>query len=177
LEPGEDFALGVRATSVNGGGSIKFADTDPVYDDKDDSTGQGGDFPEWEQDVSNIILVFDQTEGDVKPKPEVDGYYTVKIDGWDGSNDLDDDIGAILAYLVEKDPNIDADSDLLGVIIKGGTQDTNFYAYGDNNTNGTAPYDKPEGLALSWTGSSNPAPANAVDESYNYYDEFGVAII
>jgi hypothetical protein len=30
---GAEFTLGVRATSVNGDGSIKYADTDPVFED------------------------------------------------------------------------------------------------------------------------------------------------
>ncbi len=177
MTPEEFEALvyfGIRATSVgeDGEDSLKLVGKpeDCPPDDKEDDF-----FPEWKQDVSNIILVFDQTEGDDKPKPDGDGYYTVKIDEWDGSRDIDDEIDDILAWLIDNDPNITEDSVLLGVIIKGGVQDTNFYAYGDNDTNGTLPDGAPDGLALSWEGSSNPAPANAVDESYDYEDVFAVA--
>lgn len=173
---GESF--GIRATSVGATadsreGSVKTVAEFPPPEGKEPVAD---DFPLWEQDVSNIILVFDQTDGDTKPKvkdgDDGDGYYTVKIDNWPApaDDDLDNSIDAILAYLVEKDPYIGEDSELLGVIIKGGTQDTNFYAYGENNTNGTAPDEAPEGLALSWSGSSNPSPANNVDTSYNYVD-------
>lgn len=175
----EDFAnldfLGIRATSVNGGDSLKLVGQPEV---EEPPPPPADDFPMWGQDISNVILVFDQTAGDdspvVRDKGKIiqqgDGYYTVKIDNWPGAadDDLDNSIDDILAWLIANDPNIDANSDLLGVIIKGGIQDTNFYAYGDNNTNGTAPDTPPEGLGLSWDGSSNPQPANAVDESYDY---------
>lgn len=158
---------GLRATSfgLDGQGSLKL-----VTDYTPPPPPPGDDFPPWAQDISNVILVFGTTDGDLKPKPDGDGYYTVKIDEWPGpaDDDLDNSIDDILAWLVAKDPNVDADTELLGAIIKGGQQDTNFYAFGDNNTNGTDPDEPPEGLALSWTGSENPQPANAVDASYNY---------
>jgi hypothetical protein len=174
----EDFAnlefFGIRATSVNGGDSLKLVGQPDPEPEKDDF------FPKWEQDVSNIILVFDQKEGDEGyndkgTKMPGDGFYTVKIDGWDGSNDLDDEIGKLLEQLIDKDPYIDADSKLMGVIIKGGQQDTNFYAYGDYDENGTEADDAPDGLALTWSGNSNPAPSNAVDQSYDYDDIFAMA--
>jgi hypothetical protein len=167
--------FGIRATSVNGGDSLKLVGK---VDDEEEPP-ETDFFPPWGQNISNIILVFDQTEGDTKPKdkegPDGDGYYTVKIDDWDGGRDLDDYIEEILAWLIANDPHITEDSVLLGVIIKGGIQDTNFYAYGANDTNGTAPDDAPDGLALSWEGSSNPAPSNAVDQSYEFEDVFAMA--
>ena len=168
----EGADAGIRATSygTDGEGSLKLvADYTPPVEPP-----PGDDFPLWQQDISNVILVFNSTEGDKKPKPDGDGFYTVKIDNWcdDADDDLDNSIEAILAYLVANDPNVDADTELLGVIIKGGVQDTNFYAYGDNNTNGTEADDAPEGLALSWSGSSNPAPAQNVDESFDFCEIF-----
>lgn len=166
---------GLRATSYgpNGEGSLKLvADYTPPPPPPVD------DFPLWDQDISNVILVFNTTEGDDKPKPDGDGYYTVKIDNWPGSanDDLDNSIADILAWLEANDPvfqggaDNEAESLLLGAIIKGGVQPTNFYAYGGNNTNDIAPDLAPDGLGLSWSGSSNPQPANAVDVSYNYGD-------
>jgi hypothetical protein len=174
----EEFAnteIGFRATSTgdDGEGSLKIGGTGDYHggDDDDDDF-----FPPWGQDISNVILVFDQTDGDTKPDPDGDGYYTVKIDSWPGGadDDLDSSIDDILAWLIANDPNVSADSDLLGVIIKGGTEDTNFYAFGDNDTNGTEPDDAPAGLGLSWVGSENPQPASAVDDSYDYEDVFGL---
>lgn len=166
---------GLRATSYgqDGEGSLKL-----VADYTPPDEPPGDDFPPWGQDISNVILVFDTKAGDTKPAPDGDGYYTVKIDTWDDanvapSNDLDDSIDAILAYLIANDPNVDADTELLGAIIKGGTEATNFYAFGENNTDPDTP---PVGLGLSWTGSSNPQPANAVDVSYDYIDIFPAAV-
>lgn len=125
--------IGIRATSTgwDGEGSLKLAAVGELCEPPPPQD----DFPKWAQDISNVILVFNQTLGDEKPKPDGDGYYTVKIDNWPGAadDDLDNSIDDILNWLVAKDPNIDADSDLLGVIIKGGIQDTNFYAYGDTD--------------------------------------------
>lgn len=154
LDEGEDFALGVRATSVNGDGSIKFADTDPVFDDGVPPEEVDDHFPEWPQDISNVVLYFDADTltgdgaGDTNPVEgkkdgtgqgypsnpsdpmDGDGYYTVKIDSWpsDASDDLDDNLDAIVAYLIANDPNIDENTELLGASIKGGTQETQFYA-------------------------------------------------
>lgn len=160
--------IGIRATSTGWDqeGSLKLVATGEVCEPPPPQD----DFPEWAQDISNVILVFNQTLGDTKPRPDGDGYYTVKIDNWpgEGDDDLDNSIDDILAWLITNDQFITGDSDLLGVIIKGGIQPTNFYAYGVHNTNGTAADDAPAGLGLSWDGSSNPQPANAVDASYDY---------
>ena len=169
---------GLRATSygLDAAGSLKL-----VADYTPPPPPPGDDFPPWAQDISNVILVFDTTEGDSKPNPDGDGYYTVKIDDWPSAanDDLDASIADILAWLEANDPVFqggatnEAQSLLLGAIIKGGTQDTNFYAYGDDNTNGTAADTPPDGLGLSWTGSENPQPASAVDTSYAYDLVFG----
>lgn len=125
------------------------------------------DFPRWGQDISNITLVFHQSAGDAKPKSG-DGYYTVKIDVPGSFNDdLDISIGAILAALDAADTNITGDSELLGVVIKGGLQVTNYYAYGDNNTNGTGADALPAGIGFSTDGTSaNVSPTNAIDMTY-----------
>ena len=150
--------IGIRATSTGWDqeGSVKLAALGEVCE----PPPPPDDFPTWAQDISNVIFVFNQTLGDTKPKPDGDGYYTVKIDEWPGpaDDDLDNSIDQILNYLVANDPNISAGFDLLGVIIKGGIQPTNFYAYGVHNTNGTDADTPPDGLGLSWTGSSNPQP-------------------
>ncbi|MBB5691387.1 hypothetical protein GXW77_19700 [Roseomonas alkaliterrae] len=169
---------GLRATSygLDGEGSLKL-----VAEYTPPPPPPGDDFPLWGQDISNTILVFNTTAGDEKPKPEGDGYYTVKIDNWPNpaDDDLDNSIGDIIAWLEAHDPifmqeQYDASELLMGVIIKGGNQDTNFYAFGDNNLNGTLPDDPPAGLGLTWDGSDNPQPANAVDVSYTYESVLGV---
>jgi len=178
--------LGVRGTSTSTEeGSIKLvgSDDEPVPPQEEPD-----DFPLWPQDISNVVLVFDTTDGDTKPindkadgnpndtLPDGDGYYTVKIDNWPGEadDDLDNSIDDILAYLVDNDPNVDAETELLGVVIKGGNQaDTEFFAYGDNNTNGTESDPLPDGIGFVLPGDSgNVDPTNAIDMSYDYDDVF-----
>lgn len=159
---------------------------------QDDDNGDPGpdpdpeDFPTWGQDISNITLIFQQSAGDSKPvngktdgggqawpnnpddEPDGDGYYTVKIDV-PGSfdDDLDNSIEAILAKLIEKNDFIDEDSDLLGVVIKGGQQTTQYFAYGDHNENGDAPDSLPAGLGFVLPGDDgNVDPTNAIDKAY-----------
>ncbi|MFU8778753.1 MAG: hypothetical protein ACNA7M_13975, partial [Roseovarius sp.] len=164
-----DF-LGIRATSTStDAGSIKAI---AVPEKPEDPKDPEDDFPEWKQDISNITLVFDQDAGDTKPKPGGDGFYTVKIDVPDEfDDDLDNSIDDILAWLIKNDEFVTEDSDLLGVVIKGGRQTTEFFAFGDNNTNGTEPDPLPEYIGFSLPGDSgNVDPTNAIDMSYNYDD-------
>lgn len=162
LDDGADFTLGVRATSVNGGGSIKFADTDPDYTPDTPPPPPQDDFPDEDPDaqpnaISHITLYFDNETvadgaGDIHGR-QPDGVFTVKIDAVPGGADqnLDDWIQDVLTYLSEEGVDvggntikIDSDSDLLGVAIKFGADET-YYAYGSNNTNGTDPDTPPPG--------------------------------
>lgn len=164
--------LGVRATSTSTPeGSIKAIDEGEEIcppPPKDD-------FPEWAQDISNITFVFDQTEGDTKPKPDGDGYYTVKVDVAAAfPDDLDDSIDALLQAMIDSDMlDLDEDADLLGVVIKGGLQITQFYAYGSHNTNGTDPDPLPAGIGFALPGDhGNVDPTNAIDVGLHYDDLF-----
>jgi hypothetical protein len=158
--------VGVRATSVGEDreGSLKLAGI------LTEDTPPQDDFPKWPQDVSNVVLYFDADDSQLKndgndetdpaPKPDGDGYILVKIDGWQdqsttGGDDLDDYIDEALAFLQTENPDLNADT-LLGVAIKGGTQDTEYYAYGDNNTNGTDPDSPPADAPQIEVGGSNP---------------------
>lgn len=148
---------------VNGVGSVEPPPPPPPPHDADD-------FPTWAQDISHFTLVFDQTAGDAKPRVSGgDGYYTVKVDvDSDFNDDLDASISTVLAALVEKDPYVTAESDLMGSVIKGGLQSTQFYTYGDYNTNGTAADALPDGIGFSLEGHLTERPANAIDQSYSY---------
>jgi hypothetical protein len=154
--------IGIRATSTSTAeGSIKgVAQVDTPPPD---------DFPTWAQDISNVVLYFDQTAGDTKPVGG-DSYYTVKINtDAAAGDDLDAWIGDALTWLQANDPNIDENSELLGVAIKGGNISTQYYAYGDNNLNGTDPDTIPDGAPEIVT---PPAQGNvdpsAIDETYQY---------
>lgn len=156
----EGSDAGLRATSYgeDGEGSLKLvADYEPPAPPPPPEDDFFPDFKEeYDHDISNVVFYFDDGEG---------GIYTVKIDGWDEvdwSNDLDDTIDEILAYLIECDDNITEDSVLLGVAIKGG-QEEKFFAYGEFDENGTEPDDLPGGLEDFITDSSLDNEFDAVD--------------
>lgn len=163
-----DAEIGFRATSVGEDreDSLKLADTGTYCPD----TPNGNDFPEWAQDISNITFVFNQSEGDTPdPHGNPDGYYTVKVDvPGELGDDPDAYIEEFLAALIEHDPNLAEDADLMGIVIKGGQQVTEYYAYGDYNANGEDPDDLPDGIAFSLDGTSaNVDPTNAIDTGYS----------
>lgn len=124
------------------------------------------DFANWAQEISHFTLVFDTAAGDTAGSEGDDGYYTVKFDFDPGVTDLDSIIGDVLAGLIANDPVVDASTDLLGVVIKGGKQITSFYSYGDNNTNGDQADVLPEdvGFWLNGTkdGEQNPPAIDVV---------------
>ncbi|MCT4372819.1 hypothetical protein CLG85_021930 [Yangia mangrovi] len=167
LEDLADAEIGIRATSVGEDreGSLKLADTgeyQPPCEEPSD------DFPEWSQNISNLTLIFNQTAGDTKPKSELDGYYTVKIDVPEElGDDPDAYIEDLLSALISHDPNLDSDADLMGIVIKGGLATTQYFAYGDYNSNGTAPDPLPEGIGFSLPGDKgNVEPINNIDTGY-----------
>ncbi|MBX3501691.1 MAG: hypothetical protein KF889_19800 [Alphaproteobacteria bacterium] len=125
--------LGVRATSVNGGDSIKLVDKDPVFDDGE--TEEDPDhFPEWESpSISHVTFYFDVPDGDARDIKGIvgdkgannpDGWFTVKFDNeaLGLSNDLDDWYEDALAYIYANYGN-DLAAYLKGVSIKGGQQE------------------------------------------------------
>ena len=123
-------------------------------------------FPVWGQDISNVILVFLQSDG---------SYYTVKIDEWpdEADNDLDNSIDEILAFLLAEDDNVTEESVLLGAIIKGGTQTTEYYTYGPGSTGPDLADELPEGTGLTLDGTSaNASPSNAIDTTFDYDEIF-----
>jgi hypothetical protein len=150
--------IGLRLTSVgaDGEGSLK------LVGDADIPHGNEDHFPELDKDISNIVLYFNTTEGDTRPDPDGDGFYTVKIDDVpeSASDDLDDWLGDVLAHLVAEDPNVTADTGLQGVAIKYGTT-TEFYAMDNDPAPDTPP-----------NGTEFPLPGNQVDQSYQYDEVF-----
>lgn len=165
----EGATAGIRATGVTGNpaGSVKLVDQ---YDPPPEP---GDHFPEWPQDISNIVLYFDAADVgdnlDTRPSGG-DGFVLVKIDDVPDSapNDLDDWLGDVLAYLqANLDPDLTIDN-LLGVAIKGGTQSTKFYAVaGDGN--GPAPDPFPAGAPDPvYPPPQGQVPGPEIDYSFNY---------
>lgn len=123
---------GLRATSYgpNGEGSLKLvADYTPP-----EGPPPGGEhFPEYP--ISNVVFYF-KADGDLDPNGDVkptggDGWYVVKFDvaaGATVSPDLDDWYQDAWDWLIANDAYVTADTELVGVAIKGGTKQTLFYA-------------------------------------------------
>ncbi|MDP1931308.1 MAG: Ig-like domain-containing protein [Gammaproteobacteria bacterium] len=124
------------------------------------------DFASWAQEISHFTLVFDTAAGD-KTVQGSDGFYTVKFDFDPGVRDLDLIIKDVLAGLVANDPYVDSNTDLLGVVIKGGLQTTSFFSYGVHNTNGEAADVLPVGVGF-WLDGTQAGEQNApaIDVSY-----------
>ena len=171
--------IGIRATSVGEDreDSLKLAATGTFV--PDDGGFGAGDFPERAQAISHITLVFKDDVDDGIGDRNDDGYYAVKIDNWDAAlveqKDLDDSIADILTWLQTESGDAFAfnEADLCGAVIKGGNQEnTLFFSYGDNNTNGEAPDSLPDGIGFYLEGVKTEQPPNAIDTTYLYADIF-----
>lgn len=103
----------------------------------------GDHFPTFDRDISHVTLYFATEQGDVKPAPDGDGIYTVKIDNWQDqapgtSDDLDHYLGEIMSWLGRNDLVVAGNPTLMGVAIKGGQTNAssggynNFYAIDGN---------------------------------------------
>lgn len=154
--------FGIRATSTGElrDGSVKLVgqfdipEPPPVTDN----------FPTFDKDISHITLYYDN-DGDETAD------YTVKIDEWDdqavnGSDDLDDYLAPIVAYVETNDGNVTEDSVLLGVAIKGGNVGTggyDDYHAMDGNTDADAVP----------TVDGELVQNNDIDQTYAYSDVFG----
>jgi hypothetical protein len=159
--------FGIRATSVLDPETGLRTDSCKLVGTFD-TTPPEDNFPTLDHGISNVTFYFNTTSGDTKgkydgnPPPNTpDGVYTVKIDNWpsDLSFDLDGQYDALLQWIIDNDPNVDATTEVLGVAIKAST-DEQFYAIdGDPNDVDPVP-DPPVDLAT----------ASEVDQSYNYAD-------
>ncbi|KIC14266.1 hypothetical protein RA20_21225 [Leisingera sp. ANG-Vp] len=160
LEELADAEIGIRATSVGEyrEDSLKLAGTGEFCPDEDPD---GDDFPEWGQDISNITFVFNQSEGDTSG----DGFYTVKVNvPGELGDDPDEYIEDLLEDLIAFDPNLEPDADLEGIVLKGGMETTEFFAYGSHNMNGEDPDPLPVGIGFSLPGDhGNVVPVNEID--------------
>jgi hypothetical protein len=96
----------------------------------------GGNFPQLPDDISSIVLYYNTPSGDITG----DNYYAAKVDNvsWVVEDDLDLWLVDATRYLEVNDPNVQADTELLGVAIThGGT--TDYYAMDGNSGADTAP--------------------------------------
>jgi len=99
--------------------------------------GNGNDFEEWPQDISNAVFYYDTTgDGAIDTAVKVDGF----PDGSSSkhiSNDIDDFFGPMTTFITDSVPSLTGVS-VMGASIKGGLSANTYYAVA-NNTNGEAP--------------------------------------
>ncbi|QXT38501.1 Hint domain-containing protein [Gymnodinialimonas ceratoperidinii] len=111
---------------------------DTIYGDNGDQVTGGDRFPDWPQDISNVVFYFDtDNDGTYDVAVKVDGFPDEGSDKFI-SNDLDDYYDQMLAFVTASDPALEGLDPVLGVSIKGGTEETQFYAV-DGNSNGPLP--------------------------------------
>lgn len=133
MEAFAETEIGIRATSTgdDGEGSLKIGAVGEYHPGDGDGDDWFPDFKEFTgKDISNVVVYFN-----IAGEGEVCEVYTVKIDGWDEvvadqGNDLDDSWEAILAYIIDKDDNITADTPVLGAAIFGGGEEL-FFGVGE----------------------------------------------
>ncbi|MDA5094918.1 Hint domain-containing protein [Aliiroseovarius sp. KMU-50] len=131
---GDDTVFGGVGDDLIHGGT----GNDVLHGDNYDDTDY---FDEFEHDISNIVLYYD-TDGD----GEFD--YSVKVDEFPDSssetfisNDLDDFYAQLQAFVISQDPTLEGLEPVIGVSIKGSTDEI-FYSV-EGNSNGSAPDDGP----------------------------------
>lgn len=180
--------IGLRATSTGFDSQDSLKLVGEIVVPVEETTDS---YPEFQKDISHATLVFNTTSGDTSG----DGYYTVKIDNWEGSNDLDADLAAIIAWLVENDPNITQDTELLGAQLKGGSVGNADGSYDDFWANDGSPdttiveWEKkagPNTTIVTEVASTDSQPTgldleqngtlNGSDETYLYEDVFGTTV-
>lgn len=157
FDPASGGMLGVRATSVNGGDSVKLVDKEPEFDPGDDPTDDH--FPDFKvetgHDISHVTFYFEtgddpyyigDTSGTIEPTGKgnsttntSDGWFTVKFDDEIGlSNDLDDWFDDALAYILAQNLDLDP-STLKGVSIYGGGEEIWYELDNDPYNDDTPP--------------------------------------
>jgi hypothetical protein len=99
-----------------------------------------GNFPQLPDNITSIVLVYNTPSGDANG----DGYYAAKVENvsWVVEDDLDLWLVDATNYLQANDPNIDANTQLLGVAIThsdGTSTPTGYYAMDGNPGEDTAP--------------------------------------
>lgn len=98
----------------------------------------GGDyFPEWAQDISNVVLYYDRdSDGAIDYAAKLEGFPDGEEPGHLG-NDLDDYFALVRDFVARQSGAIAPDMVPRGASIRGGGQETTYFAYADD-TNGPA---------------------------------------
>ena len=123
-------------------------------------------FPQWPQDISNVVLYFAADGANDPDDVNDDGYVLVKIDDWptSGDDDLDNSLNSIMDYLLVQGV-IEDDSDFLGAAIKGGNEDTAFYADDGDHDVDPIPPGAPQ---IETPPPQGQVPGPEIDYTFNY---------
>ena len=149
LEQLDGLTFGVRATSVGDERSdavkllgafdipeppVEAPPADPASETPPSPTpvptpSIGGNFPQLPDDITSIVLFYNTPAGDTNG----DGLYAAKVDNvsWVVEDDLDLWLVDATNYLQANDPNVDANTQLLGVAITHGGA-TDYFAMDSN---------------------------------------------
>lgn len=98
--------------------------------------GSGNYFPEWPQDISNIVVYFDRDgNGTIDAAGKVEGFPDSGTSGFI-SNDPDDFLPSLIDYIRSGNSAFDG-AEVVGASIKGGRESNKYFEIADN-TNGSA---------------------------------------
>ena len=85
-------------------------------------------FPEWGQDISNIVFWFDTTgDGEIDYSIKIEGYPDNDVELFN-KDDLDTYYLYVLDYVAEQFPFLDGKLSFLGATIKGGKEPTSYFS-------------------------------------------------
>lgn len=91
------------------------------------STGEDH-FPEWEQDISNIVIYFDRDrDGELDYAAKIEGFPDSDVDEFN-KDDVDSYFHSVTAYLARTQPELENAAAAFGVSIKGGQAETEFFS-------------------------------------------------
>lgn len=106
-------------------------------------------FPEWQQDISNIVFWYDTNfdgiiEDNVDTKVKIDDYPDNDVELFN-KDDLDSYLPYVLDFIARQVPSLpEADARMLGATIKGGLEPTSFYSVSGNEVGGSTNFKQPD---------------------------------
>ncbi|WP_158547801.1 TadE/TadG family type IV pilus assembly protein [Rhodosalinus sediminis] len=144
----------------------------------------GGDyFPEWPQDISNVVLHYDRDgDGAIDYAAKVDGFPDADQASHRG-NDLDAFFGLVTDFVARRSAEIDSATVPQGASIRGGEKEAAFFAYAADE-NGPRPDAGPTentgsgpDLELAYSdfdAAAMPDPASCLEMRAGDFDDLGL---
>jgi hypothetical protein len=99
-------------------------------------------FPEWQQDISNVVFWFDlDGDSEIDYSVKIEGYPDLEVDLFN-KDDLDTYYLYAIDYIEKLDPTLAGKMTMLGATIKGGVQPTTFYGIIGDIVDGPTKFNK-----------------------------------